>query len=85
MFTNFIWKQSRSRYSVPNLAVKRPKGRTLGVKAEFSHSEPRHIGYIPGKSPRKSHGGFGGYWGFSTSHYGLPLDAKIGLIGVTNK
>ena len=45
-------------FSVPNLALKRPKGGTLGVKAEFLQSDPGHILDIPGKSPHKSHGGF---------------------------
>ena len=71
--------------SLPNLALKRPKGRNLGVKAEFLHSDPGHIVDISGKSPHKSHGGFGGYGGFSTSHYGHPIDVKIDFISITNK
>ena len=40
------------------LARMSPRGRNLGVKAEFLHSDPRDLVDSPQKSPHESYGGF---------------------------
>ena len=43
--------------SLPILAEKWAKGRSLGVKADFLHSDPGDLVDTPQKSPHESHGG----------------------------
>ena len=45
-------------FSLPILAEKWAKGRSLGVKADFLHSDPGDLVDTPQKSPHESHGGF---------------------------